>query len=77
MTSRKRGTSLAVWLILLLAAAIIFWGIWAYLNSQGQARKHPRVSAITHSMPVGGQTLDGVFHPAPGIGILHSTHWQI
>jgi len=75
--TRKRGDSLAAWLIALLVAAVVFWGVWYFLNSQGQVSKHPKVGQITHSTPVGGSTLDGVYHPLPSSGEPLSTRWRI
>jgi len=75
--TRKRGNSLAVWLIGVLIAAVVFWGIWYFLNSRGQVSKHPKVGAITHSTPVGGTVLDGVYHTLPSSDGPLSTLWRI
>ena len=75
LPTRKRGTLLATGVIVILIAALVFWGVWTYLNSQGKVSDHPHVSMITHSTPFGGAILDGVFHPTAGD--LHSIRWQI
>ena len=72
--TRKRGNSLAVWAILVIIAGVVFYGIWAFPNSQHHVTNHPH--AITHSTPVGGELLDGVFHPTLGVEA-GSTHWHI
>jgi len=75
--TRKRGNSLAVWTIGIIVLGLIFYGIWVFLNSQGQVRKHPAVGAITHSRPVGGEVLDGVFRSSPANGSPGLTRWRI
>jgi hypothetical protein len=75
--TRKRGNSVAVWAIAIIVAGLVFYGIWMFLNSQGQVRKHPGVGVITHSTPVGGKVLDGVFRSSPVDSDLDITRWRI
>lgn len=49
------------WAILIM---VVFFGILLFFTSQDRSRTRPKVR-ITHSTPVGGKVLDGVFHPTP------------
>jgi|KBSMisStandDraft_5_1062788.scaffolds.fasta_scaffold2965185_1 hypothetical protein len=62
--TRKQGNSLALWIIAVVTAGVIFFGTWNFLNSQPGVETHPP-GKITHSTPVGGAVLDGVYHPVP------------
>jgi hypothetical protein len=77
LPTRKHGNSLAVWAIGIIVVGFIFCGIRVFLNSQGQLTKHPPVGAITHSTPVGGEVLDGVFRSSPSNGDPGLTRWKI
>ncbi len=72
--TRKRGNSLAVLAIAIIAAGLVFWATWAYLNSHHEVPRTPGV--ITHSTPVGGEVEDGVFRSLPqrDLGVIR---WQI
>jgi hypothetical protein len=73
---RNRKVALAAWTISIVVAVIVFWGTCAFLNSRANLNQPP-AGAIMHSNPIGGQTLDGVFHPAEVSGDLTSIRWQI
>ena len=76
--TQKRGNSLALWAIVIIIAIAVFFGIWMFLNSHRDVKKHPPVGTVTHSTPVGGVVLDGVFHPSDGDGgELDSIRWRI
>ena len=75
--TRKQGNSLALWLIVVVIAGVVFFGIWKFLNSQRNVETHPP-GMITHSTPVGGEILDGVYHPVPTVkGEPRSDRWKI
>lgn len=75
--TRKLGNSVAMWAIFILIAAIVFFGIWEFLSSEGHNSTRQKVGTITHSTPVGGELLDGVFHPQPEIVVQNSDRWHI
>jgi hypothetical protein len=74
--TRKRGNSLAVWAITVIVAGLVFYGIWVFLSSHGQVRRHPP-GIITHSTPVGGTLEDGVFRSGTQEADPYFTRWRI
>ena len=69
-TDVKRGTPLAIWAVAIIVLGLVFWGHFLKASS-GPARTNP--SAATHPpphpqtvIPVGGDLIDGVFHPEQG-----------
>jgi len=66
-----------MWAILVIVAVVIFWGNRMLSTFQGHVRTRSKVGVITHSTPVGGELLDGVFHPTPSDGALDSIRWRI
>jgi len=75
--TRKRENWVAVWAIAVIVAGLIFFGARVFLTSQAQVGKHLPLGAITHSTPVGGKVLDGVFRSSPDDDNLNITRWRI
>jgi len=73
--TQKKGNSLVIWTIVILVVIVAFFGVWKFLNSAKPVPTHP--PGITHSIPVGGKVMDGVFHPTPVKPESAATRWRI
>ena len=68
---------MAVWMIGVIVAGLVFYGIWVFLNSHGEVKRHPPMGVIVHSTPVGGKLQDGVFRSSPPETDLEINRWRI
>lgn len=65
----KRGTSLAIWIIAIIVLGIVFWGVWYFLSGEHHPATRNAGAAMRSQvqgetiLPVGGEMMDGVFHP--------------